>query len=508
MSDKSLTENQSNFIKEICFGKDNVILLARAGCGKTTTIEEALISYTKLYPKRKAIAICFNVNTRDNLRERNLKAYNFHGFGLFAIMQKFKSFNPKYNIDEDRGYKIALDILGIEGEPSKFESDFARSLQRFCSLAKGFNCSYTDAWDTQSTWEFIISRYEIECNGASTSQLIELGKQCLKKASYWDGTLDVDDLVWFPVVRGLLFGYCDIIFVDEAQDLNPIQIEFVRRLLKADRTTKKKIGKIAFVMDNFQAIYEWRSAMPNSYEKIAEKFNCKIMPLNETFRCAKKIVAQAQILVPDIKAFDSNKEGVVDSITNSIDEVYEQAKPGDFILSRTRIQLFSTALGFLAKEIPARVKGQDFAKELIEIIKQSEQENSSDLSNWIDTWHSSESEKLANKYKNNEELFYKKMIAVNDIQSVIKLLCNKTNTTTEIINLIKRICTPENNKTFVELMTVHGAKGLETERVFMFKNTFNVFPNETGGFNGFKEELNLLYVAITRAKNHLTYIHL
>ena len=65
------------------------------------------------------------------------------------------------------------------------------------------------------------------------------------------------------------------------------------------------------------------------------------------------------------------------------------------------------------------------------------------------------------------------------------------------------------NKDAITLMTVHNAKGLEFEAVFMTGMEHNVFPHYFAleEENGIEEERRLFYVAITRAKKklYLTY---
>lgn len=59
---------------------------------------------------------------------------------------------------------------------------------------------------------------------------------------------------------------------------------------------------------------------------------------------------------------------------------------------------------------------------------------------------------------------------------------------------------------FVQLMTVHAAKGLEFDTVFLVGMSEGVFPNErsiTEGRHGIEEERRLAYVAMTRAKKKL-----
>ncbi|MBQ9329067.1 MAG: UvrD-helicase domain-containing protein [Solobacterium sp.] len=59
---------------------------------------------------------------------------------------------------------------------------------------------------------------------------------------------------------------------------------------------------------------------------------------------------------------------------------------------------------------------------------------------------------------------------------------------------------------YVQLMTVHSAKGLEFDTVFVTDMNDGIFPNERAmndGNKGVEEERRLAYVAFTRAKNRL-----
>ena len=60
---------------------------------------------------------------------------------------------------------------------------------------------------------------------------------------------------------------------------------------------------------------------------------------------------------------------------------------------------------------------------------------------------------------------------------------------------------------FVSLMTIHAAKGLEFDYVFVYSLCDGIFPNERsvneGGKAAMEEERRLAYVAFTRAKKQL-----
>ena len=66
-----------------------------------------------------------------------------------------------------------------------------------------------------------------------------------------------------------------------------------------------------------------------------------------------------------------------------------------------------------------------------------------------------------------------------------------------------------NNENYVSLMTVHMAKGLEFEVVFIVGMEEDLFPSQMmlSSRNDLEEERRLFYVAVTRAmkKLYLTY---
>ena len=67
-----------------------------------------------------------------------------------------------------------------------------------------------------------------------------------------------------------------------------------------------------------------------------------------------------------------------------------------------------------------------------------------------------------------------------------------------------RVAESDPNADAVTLSTIHASKGLEYPVVFMVAMERNIFPHERAlEENGYEEELRLLYVALTRAKEEL-----
>ena len=80
----------------------------------------------------------------------------------------------------------------------------------------------------------------------------------------------------------------------------------------------------------------------------------------------------------------------------------------------------------------------------------------------------------------------------------------------EEIALVSDIDALESDENRVVLMTIHSAKGLEFNNVFLIGMEENIFPGTQSLYGGeieIEEERRLAYVAITRAKKNLTVTH-
>ncbi|NLY77948.1 MAG: ATP-dependent helicase [Tissierellia bacterium] len=85
---------------------------------------------------------------------------------------------------------------------------------------------------------------------------------------------------------------------------------------------------------------------------------------------------------------------------------------------------------------------------------------------------------------------------------------------TERLEYLEKLCNDSNkNKKGVFLSTIHSAKGLEFDRVYMldlydeeFPTTSSIDAFNNGDFHALEEERRLFYVGMTRAKSHLTLI--
>ncbi|MBR6112926.1 MAG: ATP-binding domain-containing protein, partial [Bacilli bacterium] len=77
------------------------------------------------------------------------------------------------------------------------------------------------------------------------------------------------------------------------------------------------------------------------------------------------------------------------------------------------------------------------------------------------------------------------------------------------ISLVSDVEEHKNNNDVVTLMTIHSAKGLEFDNVFIIGLEEGLFPhmNSMDDFDGIEEERRLCYVAVTRARKRLYLVN-
>lgn len=173
----------------------------------------------------------------------------------------------------------------------------------------------------------------------------------------------------------------------------------------------------------------------------------------------------------------------------------------DAILCRNTAPLVSMAFGFIRRNVGVRILGRDIGAGLVTLILKLKGVDTLDLEHRLREWCNSETRKL---YARGHEA---SAAAVEDkvtcIQVFIDNLDNKN-----ISDLILKIESlfSDNNRGLLTLCTIHKAKGLEWPTVFILDRNLYMPSKWAQKSWELKQENNLLYVAVTRAKLNLRYI--
>jgi DNA helicase-2/ATP-dependent DNA helicase PcrA len=464
------SEYQQAVFEFVQRGTGHGVVLARAGSGKTTTIVEAC----KRAPlAARVLFVAFNKSIADELSARvpgNTTASTLHSFGFRAIKA---AWGARTKVDKDREKKLAQGIL-----PRDAGHQTVNALCKLVSMAK--------AWlvdDAQGLTELAES-YQCTAGGDISAEQWARYAQHILRESRKRGDVSFDDMVWLPVVERMNVDAYDMVFVDETQDLNRAQVELV--VAAAGRA-----GRIVAVGDDRQAIYAFRGADSASIERLTERLKATVMPLSITYRCPVAVVELARQFVSDLTpANDAAPGNVVPGV--GCERMMGAIGAGDFVLSRTNAPLARLCLEALRDLKPAFSRGRDIGQGLAAMVRKSGVRTATEFAAWLDNHTRAEAARLvaANKSDKIDEL--------NDRAETLHVLSEGCTTTAEIIARIAELFDDANPAGRVMFSSTHRAKGLEADRVWMLENTYK--PKRG------REEENLYYVAVTRARKELNLV--
>ena len=472
---------QLAIFRNIAEGRGHTLISALAGSGKTTVLVEGF----NHVPKGCTVLMCaFNKSIATELKARapaGVEVSTLHSYGLRAITKKF----GRLQINDRKVDSLLRKIRG-DG-PGTF--DERRAICKLVGLAKG------SLANTRQELEAIVDGYGIYFGESEKDReaavndallVLEICRNPTQEhrsvGQVGRGEIDFDDMVWLPVACALRLWQYDRVFVDECQDLNAAQIEMSLRACKPN-------GRICVVGDKFQAIYGFRGADSRSIPNLIERLRAHVMPLSVTYRCACRIVDEARRYVPDLEPAPNAAEGEVNDCGES--QMRALVGPGDFILSRTNAPLIPLCLGFLREGRRAAVQGRDVGAALSVLVKKSEAREVDALLDWVTAWGVRETDRLRKKEADTS--------AVEDKVATVEALCDGARSVQEVLSRIEALFSDVSDEERIVLSTTHKAKGLERDRVFMLRDTY-LRKDDEG-------ERALIYVAITRARKSLWYVH-
>jgi len=453
-------------------GKGNLTVRARAGVGKTTTLLEGV----------------------SRVKGGVAEAKTLHSLGYGMVMKNWGRVNldDRVSFKDKRSRRLAVEAMETD-EPKQMATlvaklmtygremqPFAKKVEDIIDIAYEFDCDPSD--------DFYRSGWNIE-------RICELAIKAMRLAKKKTQIIDFSDMLYLPVALGWANPRFDLTCIDEAQDLNVCQLEL------AQRVTKKN-GRFVVIGDDRQAIYGFRGADSGSIDRLKRELGATELPLNTTYRCPRLIVAEANRLVPDYNAAPEAPEGVIDSI--QIDRIHEHVQPKNFVLSRTNAALIKTCLYLLKNRIRAKIEGKDLGRRLGSIARTICGDSTSlieDFEKKAQEWCSREVQRAMDRSREKQ--------AENVVDQYETLLALAEGCTT-VDGLLSQIDDLFGDAAalhgVVVCSTVHRAKGLESKRVFLLRDTLYPGLRAKYGHSRLQEEQNIEYVAITRAMSQLTWV--
>lgn len=470
----NFTTEQLAFAEACVNSNDHLQLNAVAGSGKTTTIRHANELIVAVDNSSAILNVAFNKRIAEAFKSRmpdTSANFTFNGLGSRALSKRMR---PKVD------FKKRATCVKHALKPFK-KSQFPANI--FQIIAAGYNLAKQVGYAPEANvkkYGLSVLTTEPMAVDKEYAAIIDAALSESNRMAFEQGSIDFDDQIYLSVLLRLRAQTFTHVFVDECQDMNAIQRAMVKLHLAAFGK-----GKLFAVGDPYQAIYGFRGADSDSYAQISEDFSTIEFPLTYTFRCAKKIVIEAQEIVPQIKAPDSAPEGVVTDI-DYLD--YAHTPDGSAVICRYNAPLLKAAFKFIKhRRATTFVGGRDVQQQIngvIDVLSKSSLPVEDAMEVYINEQTDRAERLRAPRLKET----------AHDTIACIKTLLEEgdlNNAKTVLEDIMDQ-------KGNVELSTIHKAKGLEWDQVFAL------------GFGEIDldrpQEPNCYYVGVTRAGNRLTYV--
>lgn len=494
------SEYQNIIYNEIEKGVKNIVINAVAGAGKTTTIVNAL----SLLKDKEVLFIAFNKDIVAALKEKigtrkNVKIFTYHSLGYHMLKRVFKDTNYKIEIDEYK-YRVYLKkniqnlTLNNPYALGKVKmSTYINNISTLIDYARFNLCqSAKEITDIAQKYGMTLILDEAEV----TEKLLLWGKSNID-------TIDYADMVWLPYELNLEHPSLkfDWVMIDEAQDSSLMQQELYKKCLARG-------GKFCAIGDIKQCINAWCGADPEAFNKFLESNNTISLDLPISYRCPKSVIRLAQTLVPKIQATENAIEGNV-----VYDENIYTPVPGDMVLCRNTAPLVELYMSYLRTNKKAYIVGKDIGANLIEMIESTKQEYLG-KSFVTDGVFARLYERLfeergimitKNGLDEKDATFSEPVMRLYDSIQSLEVLSEGLDRSCELIEKIKAIFIDNDKRDGIRLSTIHKAKGLEADNVYILCPS--LMPSRLAKEKWeIDAEFNLIYVAYTRAKKKLAFM--
>jgi ATP-dependent DNA helicase Rep len=269
-----------------------LLVLAGAGSGKTRVITEKIAYLVQQcgYAPHSVYAVTFTNKAAKEMQSRakillpahvrrGLKVSTFHTLGLNMLKKDpvICGLKPGFSILDAED--TANLIRGLVGTTHALSKDDLRQIQ-----------AYFSAWKN-GVANFFLTEQLTDLASALYPRYI----QTLRAYN----AVDFDDLIMLPVQAfhesETFLSYWQnkihYLLVDEYQDANTSQYEFVK-LLMARRPQFTVVG------DDDQSIYAWRGARPENLKQLQQDYpKLKVIKLEQNYRSAGRILMLANQLI-------------------------------------------------------------------------------------------------------------------------------------------------------------------------------------------------------------------
>lgn len=472
----------------------NLLIQSVAGSGKTTTLIGILERC-----EYKTLFLAFNKSIQEEIQSKieengyvHAKAMTIHSLGLLSIrnhygsgnviinnnkswqlMKDLERFNKKLFgslIWEERA-KISMTIMEMNDLSRVFLTNDMKELFTFMKQMDKF---YFEHVNLEQLWNEFVTLREQTYTGK-----IEI---------------DFNDMIYLVVKEKIMIAVQPYyLMIDEIQDLSFAQHEFINLLVNQGDIQKwVKIG------DRRQSIYGFSGAYGNSFDLIKEQPNVIELPLDVCYRCPQLIVDEANKIYNVMEGF-KQESGIVEDITN-----VSLIQDGSMVICRNSTPLIDLYFQLLSLDRKVFIKGDDILSSITKFLKPYSYKTVDETRRKI-VLEMSRLEKI--EKKNDDERFklYRLKQNYSNFILLITHLLVADNKIEVLLQSLKQLFAEPEDESVITLCTIHKSKGLEADVVYIL-NEFLIPSKFAKSSMQLEQEMNLKYVARTRAKKELYYL--
>lgn len=464
-------------------GKGNAVINAVAGSGKTTTIVQSL----EMVPANAiTYFLAFNKAIVEELKKRVPNTVNvstLHSVGAKAVWAYQKS-----QLNDKKAWGI-MDTLKFDWTDSQGKYPDNDYLGRVKKLVDLYRINLVQ--DVEELFE-LAKKHGVEVLNGECDRAVQTVRAMMANKREHDFT----DMLYIAAVTEAPLPKADFIFVDECQDLNKAQQMILKKMMKPT-------SRFIAVGDPRQAIYGFAGADVQSFENLKAMPNTIELALSVNYRCGTEIVKLAQKITPQLEAHEGAPTGTVDFKAN-----LSMVEDGDMVLCRVNDPLVSACLSFIKDKRKAYVRGGDIGKTLINMVKKSKAKDIVQFEVYMTKQLESILTRLGKKYPYldaGDLMEEPQYVSMADKKAVFEAIIDseQLQSPDELIKWIELIFADDREG--ICFSSIHKSKGLENERVFIMCPEKLPHPMAKKAWQK-EQEMNLEYVAYTRAKTYLGII--
>ncbi len=482
----NLTNEQIAIIESTGDIKINAV----AGSGKTTT----LIAYAKArQDKARILYIAFNKSVKIEAQKKfadkglaHVRVETAHSLAYDYIVK-----GSGYKVKKEGGYKTTeiAEILGLNRNQLKHEEYvLANHINKFIT----YFCNSDKEKVQELNYEDVVYDYEAKKFAKNFKEVIlKQTRRFLGKMD--DGEIDITHDFYLKKfhLKRIQLPY-DYILFDEGQDASGAMLD----LFLNQKAVKAIVG------DTHQQIYAWRYAV-NSLEKASYP----TFHLSSSFRFNNEIAALAKGILAWKNHYGQNGKVIINGYGDN-DAIVSKA-----ILGRTNTALLIRAIELLIEK--KEIKKLYFEGRFESYTYADEGASIYDVLNLYLKKHQLIKDKLIASMQNMQELEeYIEKTEDAQLALIVEVVKKYEDKLPLYIKSIKEHHVANDDKHNADMIfsTVHRCKGMEYDEVtltndFITEDKIKERIEEIGIKNlniaRLSEEINLLYVAVTRTKNIL-----